>query len=116
MPAAKVEFDHRDKSLNRVVNVGYGQEHFRMAHETVGLPLVVTCAMRNRSEAGTLDVQSRGEMPGDHYFVMRSSMLRGSRIKVGRTTLLRSAPGRSCCMMCMSTAASSVSTVKRKTG
>lgn len=27
------------------------------------------------------------------YFVMRSSMLRGSRMKVGRVTLLRSAPG-----------------------
>lgn len=32
--------------------------------------------------------------------VMRSSMLRGSRMKVGRTTLLRSAPGLSWDMMC----------------
>lgn len=40
---------------------------------------------------------------GQMYFVMRSSMLRGSRIKVGRVTLLRSAPGLSCEMMCPST-------------
>lgn len=37
------------------------------------------------------------------YFVIRSSMLRGSRMNVGRTTRLRSAPGRSCEMICMST-------------
>lgn len=34
------------------------------------------------------------------YLVMRSSMLLGSRMKVGRVTLLRSAPGLSCEMMC----------------
>ena len=34
---------------------------------------------------------------------MRSSMLRGSRMKVGKTTRLRSAPGLSCDIMCMST-------------
>jgi len=32
-------------------------------------------------------------------FVIRSSMLRGSRMKVGRVTRERSAPGRSCEMM-----------------
>lgn len=35
----------------------------------------------------------------DLYFVIRSSIDRGSRMKVGRTTLLRSAPGLSCDMM-----------------
>jgi len=34
------------------------------------------------------------------YLVMRSSMLLGSRMKVGKTTLLRSAPGLSWDMMC----------------
>lgn len=34
------------------------------------------------------------------YFVIRSNMLRGSRMKVGKTTLLRSAPGLSCEMIC----------------
>jgi hypothetical protein len=36
-------------------------------------------------------------------FVMRSSMDRGSRMKVGSVTRLRSAPGRNCDMICMST-------------
>lgn len=34
------------------------------------------------------------------YFVIRSNMLRGSRMKVGKTTLLRSAPGLSWEMIC----------------
>lgn len=37
------------------------------------------------------------------YLVILSSMLRGSRMNVGKTTLLRSAPGRSWEMMCEST-------------
>lgn len=37
------------------------------------------------------------------YFVIRSSMDLGSRIKVGNTTRLRSAPGRSCEMMWLRT-------------
>jgi hypothetical protein len=37
-------------------------------------------------------------------FVIRSNMERGSRMKVGNVTRLRSAPGRSCDMMCESTA------------
>jgi hypothetical protein len=37
------------------------------------------------------------------HFVMRSNIDRGSRMKVGRVTRLRSAPGRSCDMMCEST-------------
>lgn len=41
---------------------------------------------------------------GRIYFVMRSSMLRGSRMNVGRVTLLKSAPGLSWEMMCPSTA------------
>jgi hypothetical protein len=36
--------------------------------------------------------------------VIRSNMERGSRMKVGNVTRLRSAPGRSCDMMCESTA------------
>lgn len=34
------------------------------------------------------------------YFVILSNIDRGSSMKVGRTTLLRSAPGLSCDMMC----------------
>ena len=39
------------------------------------------------------------------YLVIRSNMLRGSRMNVGRVTLLKSAPGLSWEMMCPSTAA-----------
>jgi hypothetical protein len=35
MPAAKVKFHHRYKSLNRVIDVGYREEHLRMAHKTM---------------------------------------------------------------------------------
>lgn len=41
--------------------------------------------------------------------MIRSSILRGSRMKVGRTTRLRSAPGRSWEMMCISTAQNQLS-------
>lgn len=43
-----------------------------------------------------------GNAPGriTTHFVILSSILRGSRMKVGKTTRLRSAPGRSCEMMC----------------
>lgn len=37
------------------------------------------------------------------YFVILSSIDLGSKINVGRTTLLKSAPGRSCEIMCEST-------------
>ena len=37
------------------------------------------------------------------YFVIRSNIDRGSSMKVGSTTLLRSAPGRSCEMIWEST-------------
>jgi hypothetical protein len=37
------------------------------------------------------------------YFVMRSNIDRGSRINVGSVTRLRSAPGRSCDIRCMTT-------------
>lgn len=33
MPAAEIEFDHRNKSLDGIVYIGYWEEHFRMAHE-----------------------------------------------------------------------------------
>ena len=41
----------------------------------------------------------RGHQLLKAYFVILSSMDLGSRMKVGRVTLLRSAPGRNCEMM-----------------
>lgn len=54
----------------------------------------------------TSEEQEESGMAGI-YFVIRSSILRGSRIKVGKTTLLRSAPGRRWEMMWESTECSS---------
>lgn len=103
MPAAQVELDDANEPLGRVVNLGDGQEHLGMAHEAGGKSwsagtglMVVAAHGRARAWWG------RGSKKTD--FVILSSMLLGSRMKVGRVTLLRSAPGRSWEMMCVRTA------------
>lgn len=60
-------------------------------------------------EAVCLSARARQRMAPEKlsHLVMRSSIDRGSRMKVGSVTRLRSAPGRSCDMMCESTAAQS---------
>lgn len=63
-----------------------GQQHLGMAHEaskqsTISTFRYIGCR--------------HGEEWPESYLVMRSSMLLGSKIKVGRVTRLRSAPGRS---------------------
>jgi hypothetical protein len=51
-------------------------------------------------DSGQLYVQTRRSRAiVGLYLVILSSMLRGSRMNVGSTTLLKSAPGRSCEMM-----------------
>lgn len=90
MPAAEVEFDDGDEALGGVIDLGNGQQHLRMAHEAC-----------KRESAGWRDKGSGGKQATN--LVILSNMLRGSRMKVGRTTLLRSAPGRSWEMMCIRT-------------
>ena len=92
MPATQIELDHPQKSFCRILDVRNGEENLWMAHKTR--------VVRVRTEIK----RSKG-FPRRAYLVMRSSMLRGSRMKVGRTTRLRSAPGRSWEMMCVRTAA-----------
>lgn len=87
MPAAQVEFDDGYKSLGRIVDGGNMQEHLGVAHE-----------------AATGSARLPSKQSSKTYFVILSSMLRGSRINVGKTTRLRSAPGRNCEMMCVRTA------------
>lgn len=93
MPTAEVELNHRNEAIDWVLEVGNAEEHFWVAHEA--------------SEKGGLSQRGShkggGEASGVAHLVILSSMLRGSRMKVGRTTRLRSAPGRSWDMMCMST-------------
>lgn len=91
MPATEVELDNRDKSFDRIVDLGYREEHFGMAHEAV-------------RETDSACGPTRCDC-GRAHFVILSSMLRGSRMKVGSTTRLRSAPGRSWEMMWPSTEA-----------
>jgi len=86
VPATQVELDHGCESLHRVLNVGDRQEHLGVAHEAAD-------RVSSLLQPGRLLI----------YFVIRSSILRGSNMKVGRTTRLRSAPGRSWEMMCPST-------------
>lgn len=88
MPAAQVEFDDGNEALGGVVDLGNGQQHLGMTHE----------ACKRRSAGDRYD---GGEQATN--LVILSNMLRGSRMKVGRTTRLRSAPGRSWEMMCMRT-------------
>ncbi len=90
MPTAKVKLDHGNEALDVIVYGGDVQEHFRVAHEAAKSGLA-----GEGSQSGALRATN---------FVILSSILRGSRIKVGRTTRLRSAPGRSWEMMCDRTA------------
>lgn len=80
MPTTQIELDNRHESLDGIIDVGNREEEFGMAHEA--LKIVVS--------SSHLDVYYRVVV---FYFVMRSNMLLGSRMKVGRVTLLRSAPG-----------------------
>lgn len=92
MPAAEVELDDRDESFDGVLDLGDGEEHLGVAHET---------NESNSQQKRTFRaLRHKIELYVCPYLVIRSSMLRGSRMKVGRTTLLRSAPGRSWEMMC----------------
>ena len=87
VPTTQVKFDHRDKSLQRVINLRHRKKGFRMRHKAV-----------RRAVSDSLINQRLLT-----YFVILSSIDLGSRMKVGSTTLLRSAPGRSCEIICDST-------------
>lgn len=89
MPSTQVELDHGHKSLDWIVNSAHGKESIGVGHEA--RKDVSFCrAKRQGSKAGEMS----------SYFVIRSSIDRGSRMNVGRTTRLKSAPGRSWEMMC----------------
>ncbi len=76
MPATQIYLDDLNESLKRIINIRKRKHDFRVCHEA-GVPI---------------SLQLRSQQPG-LYFVIRSNIDRGSRMKVGRTTLLRSAPG-----------------------
>lgn len=90
MPTTQVEFDHGDESLNGVIDRGHGKERVGVGHKARLVSIPLPTSQRTRIGLGA----------GSTYLVMRSSMDLGSRMNVGSTTRLRSAPGRSCEMMC----------------
>lgn len=106
MPAAEVEFDNGYESFCRVLNQGHWQQCLWVLHKAVSRryqPLELTatnvCMGSPKSNGIT-----------QTYFVILSSMLLGSRIKVGSVIRLKSAPGRSCEMIESSTIAVAVNT------
>lgn len=84
VPPTKIEFHHRYKTLYRIVDIGHGQQRLRVCHEATKSPISYERVLEY------LDVA---------HFVILSSIDLGSKMNVGRTTLLRSAPGRSCEMI-----------------
>ena len=89
MPTAQVELGHLDESRNRIFHLRHRQEHLRVRHEAI------SPCQHSSPSSQNID---------DHtHFVIRSSILLGSSMNVGSVTRLRSAPGRSCDIMCMRT-------------
>lgn len=84
MPPTKIEFHHRHETLYRVVDIGHGQQRFRVCHE---------------ASKQSYQYERVFEYLNVAHFVILSSIDLGSKMNVGRTTLLRSAPGRSCEMI-----------------
>lgn len=89
MPSTQIKLDHGNKTLDRVFDCGHRKEGIGVCHEARG------CRQLSSQFAATA-----GSRELWAYLVMRSSMDLGSRMKVGSTTRLRSAPGRNCEMMC----------------
>lgn len=87
MPTAQVELDHGDEAFERIIDGGHRQKGLRMSHEASDNVMLVL------SNTTVIDVYST-------YLVIRSNIDRGSKMKVGSTTRLRSAPGRSWLIMC----------------
>lgn len=79
MPATQIEFHHGHESLDRIINLRHWQQSFRMGHEAADILVLI------------LYLRPTKVYP---HFVIRSNMDLGSRMKVGKTTRLRSAPGR----------------------
>lgn len=99
MPTTEIELDYGYKALDWVVYRRDVKEHFRVAHEAGVNQQHWTCVWFK-----TILEKSQAAHDGRTHLVILSSILRGSRMKVGRTTRLKSAPGRSCDMICESTA------------
>ena len=86
MPAAQVKFDHGHETLCWIFDFGHRKKGFRMCHKAIA-------GCKNSSQT----------RESNAYLVIRSSIDFGSKMNVGKVTLLRSAPGRNCDMIWEST-------------
>lgn len=105
VPSAQIKLHNGKKSLRRVVDRGHRQQRLWVGHEAVQRQVSATPTSLGGGETQT-------------HLVIRSSIDRGSRINVGSVIRLRSAPGRSCEMMWVSTAERarwSVQSLRRRT-
>lgn len=91
MPAAEVKLYNREEALGGVFDARHGEQRLRVCHEA-GQACISFRFLFLYSTSGW-------RRAGWTHLVILSSMERGSRIKVGRVILLRSAPGRNCEMM-----------------
>lgn len=97
MPPTQIEPDNGNEALEGVIDGGHGKEGFGVCHEAV-----FTCQLIRSPYIHSAQKTD---------FVILSSMDRGSRMKVGNATRLRSAPGRSWEMICERTALSTLETL-----
>lgn len=86
MPATEVELDNSYKALQRVFDVWHWQKSLWMSHEAVICQYIYSLISALLTD-----------------FVILSSIDLSSRMNVGNVTLLRSAPGLNCAIMCEST-------------
>ena len=93
VPSTQIELDYRDKTFDGIVNGGHGEQGLRVCHEAGQKTGSVNCGDRPIAHR-RVSIREKTT-----YLVIRSSIERGSRMNVGKTTRLKSAPGRSCEMM-----------------
>jgi len=93
MPSTQIELHHRYKSQYWIIDQWHRKERFRMCHEAIPHQHSAFFLSQLCSSPSTCT-----------YFVILSNILLGSRIKVGNTTRLKSAPGLNCEIICESTA------------
>lgn len=92
MPSTQIEPDNGNEALEGVIDGGHGKECFGVRHKAV-----LVCQLIRSTCIHSYQKTD---------FVILSSMDRGSRMKVGKATRLRSAPGRNWEMICERTALS----------
>lgn len=103
VPTAKVKLDDRDEPLCWIIHHRHWQQCLGVLHEATFPSKILIVSSTRKSSHG----RNQPKMLAETYLVILSSMLFGSRMKVGRVMRLRSAPGLSCEIIDSNTIASS---------